>query len=80
MAWLFRGTEAELLSLAERDFIEVWSCLFGGPPAAMLDRADMIDLMRSALEPCTAGLVSEAGSGRAAPVPSTATEGREPRR
>jgi hypothetical protein len=56
MAWLFQGTEAELLALAERDFIEVWSALFGEPPAAMIDRAAMIELMRAAFGPSTSEL------------------------
>ncbi|NNM71973.1 hypothetical protein [Enterovirga aerilata] len=51
MAWLFQGSETELLGLSDLDFIEVWSALFGEPPAAMIDRAQMVGLMRSALEP-----------------------------
>ena len=50
MAWLFQGSEAELHRLSDPDFIGVWSALFGEPPAAMIERSEMIGLMRSALE------------------------------
>ena len=49
MSWLFQNSEPELLALAESEFIAVWSALFGGPPAAMIARADMIALMRAAM-------------------------------
>jgi hypothetical protein len=51
MAWLFQGSEPELLALSDREFISVWSALFGGPPAAIINRSDMIDLMRTAFGP-----------------------------
>ena len=61
MAWLFKGSETELLRLSDPEFIGVWSALFGEPPAAMIERSEMIGLMRSALQPDAApALRSEA--------------------
>jgi hypothetical protein len=51
MSWLFEGAERELLSVSDREFIAIWSALFGGPPAALIARADMIALMREAIAP-----------------------------
>ena len=51
MSWLFEGAERELLSVSDPEFIAIWSALFGGPPAAMIGRADMIALMREAIAP-----------------------------
>jgi hypothetical protein len=51
VGWLYQGSERDLLGLSEGDFVEVWSALFGEPPAAMIERAEMIALMRSALQP-----------------------------
>jgi hypothetical protein len=41
IAWrgLFQGSEPELLALSDREFISLWSALFGGPPAAMINRS-----------------------------------------
>ena len=46
MSWLFEGVEHELLALTDPEFIGVWAALFGGPPAAMIARPDMIAMMR----------------------------------
>jgi hypothetical protein len=76
MAWLFQGSEPELLALSDREFISVWSALFGGPPAAIINRSDMIDLMRTAFGPdrdrlaeATANRTGPDGQIREAPGP-----------
>ena len=46
MSWLFEGVEHELLALTDPEFIGVWAALFGGPPAGMIARPDMIAMMR----------------------------------
>jgi hypothetical protein len=51
MTWLFQGSEAELRSLSDPDFVGVWSALFGTPPKTMLGRPAMIAQMREALRP-----------------------------
>ena len=51
MSWLFEGLEHELLALTDPEFIEVWSAMFGGPPAAMIARPDMIAMMREEAAP-----------------------------
>lgn len=51
MSWLSEECAAELHALSEADFVRAWTTLFGEPPAAIIERSEMIELIRTFLMP-----------------------------
>lgn len=37
--------DGDLLALSDKDFVAVWTALLGEPPAAVIDRPEMVELL-----------------------------------
>lgn len=70
------GPRERLGAMDEREFIAAWTTIFGGPPAAMLDREAMIDFL---FDEGPATLVSRAVKDRRAATAAAALCGALPR-
>jgi hypothetical protein len=70
MSWLSEECAAELRTLGEADFVRAWTTLFGEPPATLIDRSEMVELIRAYLMP--------RGHGR--PSVTATMPGSEPRK
>jgi hypothetical protein len=43
--------DRDLLALSDEDFVAVWKALLGEPPAALVARSDMVELLLQSLPP-----------------------------
>jgi hypothetical protein len=43
--------DRDLLVLSDEDFVGVWKALLGEPPAALIDRSEMVALLLESLPP-----------------------------
>jgi hypothetical protein len=43
--------DRDLLALSDEDFVAVWKALLGEPPAALVARSEMVELLLQSLPP-----------------------------
>jgi hypothetical protein len=48
--------DRDLLALSDEDFVAVWKALLGEPPAALVARSEMVELLLQSLPPDRAQL------------------------